>query len=341
LTGSGVRALGAWRSISTAVVFILLGVAALSQEPTPGGLTQQEQPQTAKPNDPGGTQPQGTAQQAIIIYVQPPQKTEAEAEEDRQERHEKSQLDRRLVELTGELSEYTGGLYRATVALAVATIVLVIATVGLVIFAFIQSGDMKASIAAATEANSISRDSLHAAQRPWISEESSPASGLTWKDDGCSVTIHTIIKNVGITPAQGVDIDIHIYSMTQKRLPNDEMSKKIECTKEGGGGFGTMLFPNIVFKQNTTATLSRTQIKEFQDQFPSSPGRNYVMAQVMVCVQYMSTLDRKPARTIRIYDLKCTGSVEDHRAALAIQVDENTPLDRLVMTNFWLPNFAD
>jgi hypothetical protein len=43
--------------------------------------------------------------------VQPPAKSESEAEEERRERHEKAQLDRRLVDLTAELSEYTGGLY--------------------------------------------------------------------------------------------------------------------------------------------------------------------------------------------------------------------------------------
>lgn len=139
------------RVLIIAALSFCLTASAASQEPAPSGGTQQEQPQAAKPDQPSTGQPQSTAPQPTIIYVQPPAKSEAEAEEDRRERHEKAQLDRRLVDLTADLSDYTGGLYRATVALAVSTVALVIATIGLVVFARHQSRDMKASIAVTRE----------------------------------------------------------------------------------------------------------------------------------------------------------------------------------------------
>jgi hypothetical protein len=142
---------------------LLIGFEARSQEPAQGPGTQQEQPQTPKTDEPSSNQSQRAAPAPTIIYVQPPTKSEAEAEEDRHERQEKANLDRRLVELTAELSEYTGGLYQATVALAVATAGLLIATFGLVIFAFFQARDMRASVAVAKQSADalVSAESAH------------------------------------------------------------------------------------------------------------------------------------------------------------------------------------
>jgi hypothetical protein len=85
-----------------------------------------------------------SAEPPIIVNISPPQKTHDEIEREAKEREEKSDLDRKIVELTGDLAKYTFGLF-------VTAVTLVLATVGLGIFSWRQSRDMKDSIAAAKE----------------------------------------------------------------------------------------------------------------------------------------------------------------------------------------------
>src|SRR3954469_24002196 len=56
-----------------------------------------------------------------IIQIHPAEKTEAERAEEAKERHEKTELGRRLVDLTAELARFTAGLFYATIALFTAT----------------------------------------------------------------------------------------------------------------------------------------------------------------------------------------------------------------------------
>jgi hypothetical protein len=164
--------------MKTALVFLLLSCGtALSQEPSPGGseTSQQEQAKPAKSDQPATAEQKASPPPPIIVHVEPAKKTEAEAEDDRRERKEKTDLDRRLVDLTAELSTYTGGLYFATVVLAIATIVLCIATIGLVVMAIVQSRDMKASLALteiAARAAELSAESAHGLALPIIGADS-------------------------------------------------------------------------------------------------------------------------------------------------------------------------
>jgi len=102
--------------------------------------TRRNKPETQKP----GNITQQTTPPPIIVNVSPPQKTSEEIEQEAKEREEKSDLDRKVVKLTGDLANYTFGLFAATVAL-------VLATLGLGIFGWKQSRDMKGSIAVAKE----------------------------------------------------------------------------------------------------------------------------------------------------------------------------------------------
>jgi hypothetical protein len=87
---------------------------------------------------------QRSAEPPIIVNISPPQKTHDEIEREAKEREEKSDLDRKIVELTGDLAKYTFGLF-------ITAVTLVLATVGLGIFSWRQSHYMKDSIAAAKE----------------------------------------------------------------------------------------------------------------------------------------------------------------------------------------------
>jgi hypothetical protein len=137
---------GAWL-FAPLISATLFGFSAQSQEPTPsaGEPRQPEQTQSQPAQQsPAGNQP-NAAPPPIIVNVLPTPKTEAERADEAHERKEKAELDRRLVELTGELAYFTAGLFAATIALF-------IATGGLAYFAFVQSRDMKASVAVAQKA---------------------------------------------------------------------------------------------------------------------------------------------------------------------------------------------
>lgn len=85
-----------------------------------------------------------SAEPPIIVNVSPPQKTHEEIEQEAKERDERSDIDRKIVELTQDFAKYTFGLFVTAVALA-------LATVGLGILSWRQSRDMKDSIAVAKE----------------------------------------------------------------------------------------------------------------------------------------------------------------------------------------------
>jgi hypothetical protein len=101
---------------------------------------------------------------------------------------------------------------------------------------------MRASIAVVSEANKISLSYLHAIQRPWITEESSPGSDLKWGPAGAEITINTRIKNLGISPARDISIDVRIYAMTPEHLPDDEICKILRKA-ENAPRVVLMLFP--------------------------------------------------------------------------------------------------
>jgi hypothetical protein len=313
-----------------------------SQEPSPSGAEarQQEQAQPAGINKSPSTEQKSSPQQPIIVHVDPAKKTEAEAEEDRRERKEKAYLDRRLVDLTAELSTYTGGLYFATVLLAIATIVLCVATIGLVVMAIIQSRDMKSAIATAAKANRISAEGLHASHRAWVSTECVATSDLVWDKTGCHLTVETTVKNIGIAPAQEVNIQVKIYAMTKSGMEG----RIARAMKEPPStAVGHLLFPNGDVGPNSKLTITREQIDEFMSQSDSNNSlRKDVTINVAVIARYLSTMDRKEARTIRFYDLKM---LTDEKAEIAypvsINIDQDVPQARLSLTHHWMPSYAD
>ncbi len=115
--------------------------------------TQRNKPETQKP----GNITQQTTPPPIVVNVSPPQKTHEEIEQEAKERKDKSDVDRKLVTLTGDLANYTFGLFVATGAL-------VLATIGLCVFGWKQSRDMKESITANTIAAAAAKKSADVAE---------------------------------------------------------------------------------------------------------------------------------------------------------------------------------
>jgi hypothetical protein len=110
----------------------------------------------------------------IIVNVSPPQKTHDEIEQEAKEREQKTELDRKLVELTGDLAKYTLGLFAATVAL-------VLATGCMAYLGWKQANDMRRSLAIAKEsadAAKVSADALKATERGVLIEKVAAQFGL-------------------------------------------------------------------------------------------------------------------------------------------------------------------
>jgi hypothetical protein len=261
----------------------------------------------------------------------------------------KDETDEALAFYTLWLMAFTGILAFATIGLGGATILLY--ATGEKQFRFAirsgirQSRDMQASIAAAAEANRISREGLQATQRAWISEESVISSDLIWGESGGQITIKTTIKNIGNVPAQDAQVGVSIFPVSQKRPAlNDIIAvSKDRAAMPGRSQIGQMLFPNEKHTQNSRVTITPEQIEEFWNEVAVEPGaRKPIFANVAVVVHYLSAMDRKDSRTIRYYNLqRIPEQSEGVSFPLAVNVNENVRQDRLLLTHFWMPSYAD
>ena len=136
------------RAIRGCLVISMLFIACVSATPK----DVQRKPvdgQTENPNT--ENKEQRPAEPPIIVNVSPPQKTHEEIEQEAKERAERSDVDRRIVNLTENLANLTGNLAKFTFGLFVTVIALVLATIGLGIFSWRQSRDMKDAIAVAKD----------------------------------------------------------------------------------------------------------------------------------------------------------------------------------------------
>jgi hypothetical protein len=136
-------------------VLILCGVAFAQ---SPQNQTRIEQPATQDSNNKGAEQQPKSALPPIVVNVNPTPKTDAERNEEADDRRKKAETDTKLAEYTGELAFFTKGLF-------VATVILAIATFGLLIAAFRQSRDMKASVAVAQATAEAAKQSAETAEK--------------------------------------------------------------------------------------------------------------------------------------------------------------------------------
>lgn len=108
------------------------------------------QESSAKPNN--------TPSSPIIVNIVAPDKTASEKDQDTQDRKDKADGDRKIVEFTRQLADYTFGLFTATVLLVIATCIM--AYLG-----WVQSHDMKASIRISDRGVRISERAFKMAER--------------------------------------------------------------------------------------------------------------------------------------------------------------------------------
>jgi hypothetical protein len=174
-------------AFSASALLTVLAQAAASQRNDPQAQTEQQ----SNANDHRGTE----AMPLVVKTVQEPKSRAEIAREDAREKA-KSQVDGKIVHLTGSLALWTGLLFLATAILA-------IATGGLVWVGFRQIEDAKASIAAAVkaaEAADRGRVSSEHDLRAWLKIDAD-LTNCYRKPDCAFLSVRVRIKNIGKTPA--------------------------------------------------------------------------------------------------------------------------------------------
>jgi hypothetical protein len=240
----------------------------------------------------------------IIVNVTPAPKTDSEREQEANDRREKTDTDRKLADYTGELAFFTMGLF-------VATVILGIATIGLLVAAFFQARDMKASIAAAKEANALNRDNFISLRRAWVSiSDLDFVENLKFMPAGASVGVKFSAKNVGSSPAINMDesvemipaMGINVWNEVQKFA--DRLRERKVLTRA--------IFPGEKFKPNTHGvTILRAEIERAAI---NSGGENIVSLLILYGVRYEIIAGAEPCVTVNA------------RSVPSIRVDDPNPL---------------
>jgi hypothetical protein len=195
-----------------------------------------------------------------------------------------------------------------------------------------QSRDMQASVAAASEANRISAEALHASQRAWVTSESVADSDLTWDEKGCRLVIKTTIKNIGTAPAQDVDIQVKIYARPDNKPVGIDEALREPRSK----AVGHLLFPSAELSPSRRLVLTREQIE--------ASNRTDLVIHIAVIVRYHSNPAQKEGRTVRFYDVQQIPGEPEDEAVVALQpikLDEDARQDSVWLTYHWMPSYAD
>lgn len=173
--------------------FVLAVVAGLdANAPLVPVQSQQHQSATAEGNQQAKQDQRGTETSPIFVKVIPTEKTDAEARKEEKSANDKGLNDWWTLFCLGAAALFTG--------------------IGAVIMA-IQAGffwsqlrKMEASLEAAADTNQIAKDSIAAANRPWVSVEIDDGKGVQWDKNGMLLTIGLKLVNSGNSPAHKVHV---------------------------------------------------------------------------------------------------------------------------------------
>jgi hypothetical protein len=223
------------QSVLIAIIILLIPIPSLSQKLSPD-RTDVHQKQRI-PDNSDATNQKKTTQPPIVVNVVPAPQAQAEIDDERRHRKEKTDLDRNLVNYTAQLAKFTAGLFYATVAVAVATIFLFIATTALAIFGFFQSRDTKAS------------------NRPWMGFGLSNIGKLVEGTNNITVTIISAGKSPGkITLMQAA------AGLFVGEFPDNTAYPKFDVPNGQ-----SVLVPNQVSNMRWIHTLSSQNVTQVQN----------------------------------------------------------------------------
>ena len=214
----------------------------------------------------------------VIVNVLAPQKTDAQAKEEREEAAKKTNLDTRLVQLTADLARYTRWL-------AYGTIALVIFTAFLAVVASKQARD--------------ARDLFLRDQRPWLNVSISARNeGPNFnKDGGITLPLRVSCKNIGKTPA------FEAANGWMLHIGYDNFEEAFQSirtfTEAQSFSKGLTIFPGDDDTWETDQIITKKQIEESRS--IEERGTGAAMQFLIVCYKYKSGFSKHNLEIVRMY----------------------------------------
>lgn len=245
-----------------------------------------------------------------------------------------------------------------SIILAACTVAIAIITGYYTHYAGEQVSQMTIATDAAKKSADVAEKTLITTQRPWLSVQMQIVSNFRISkvaNQQDTITIRFIVKNVGNSPALGIDITPRICTLG----PWQEVSSVERQICDLGSGpkvlkqpfLGYTLFPNDHFIQDISLGISpndieqfRTKITEFAKSINSpSPNTNYINLFLIGCVRYRFGFDGSLHKTGFIEEI---GRLDPRHPdnTLAINITgPDIPSDMLVLKSFPLGagNLAD
>jgi hypothetical protein len=323
------------------IFFFFVAFSAEAQQPTPQpapGISDRSEPgktESTQKNEQGQPKQAETQKQPIIINVLPPQKSDTEAADEKQEREEKRDLDRKTVELTDKLATFTKWLFWATFVLG-------ICTAGLVYFGRKQALDMRASLDiarqsanAAKKSAELAKNTLIATQRAWIRiDQIALSGGLFFNEMGASAAVSFTITNIGNSPA--IKISPHARLVVMKisgPFPPEEQRELCDAIRQNESGSGFTLFPNESFPRNIGIAAWSLGInvsrEEIETARVASADRKHISMHIVGCIDYTFPADENFHHQ--------TGFILELRMSEGYWInpdEESIPVDRLSLIDF-------
>jgi hypothetical protein len=185
--------------VASIFLFFLGGVALPESSETPPQApnvkTQQQPDGAAKSQSKADNQTQA---------AEPIKPVENQRATENTKRHADNEAEKRAEEAS-EYGVFFGRRLKITDALlTLFTLLLVIVGIGQGIFLYRTDQGTHKAANAAEDAAKVAKDTLVAANRPWISVSVEPAGPITWNDGGLQVRYKIILKNIGKSPALNV-----------------------------------------------------------------------------------------------------------------------------------------
>ena len=159
---------------------------------------------------------------------------------------------------------------------------------------------------AAISAADVARQTLEAANRPWITAKAEIASPLQFNNAGASTTISFSLKNIGHSPAISPQFRADIVTLPEKTWQSAEIRQAIkdECNRVGDSFAGSphlipTLFPDDSSTLNFAAGINRDGMANALQQTQSGPSQHpgSVRLYVVACVDYRWSYASSPQQT--------------------------------------------
>jgi hypothetical protein len=203
-----------------------------------------------------------------------------------------------------------------------------------------KSSEQQISIArdaanAAQKSATVAEQTLISTQRPWITVNMQITKGLVFDERGATIEITFIEKNVGKSPAVGIDFRPKIICLYKEGDWIIEQKKILDTliTEESIKGY--TLFPGDHTVMHSAFTLSWDDIKKY-----ALDGK-IITPFLFGIVYYRFTYDSSIHKTAFV---NLIGKVNDRdvNAIQAISIDEgNIPIEKLILVNIPSGNYAD